>query len=66
MQRASCALVGVDVLGNVFVADRGLPIGFEVPGELLWAPGLGQFDLDHYPGFGGNTGAVLTGPHAGL
>ena len=46
------------------MADRGLPIDFEVPGDLLWASGLDQSVLEHYPGFGGNTGTVLTGSHA--
>ena len=66
VQRATGSLVGVDALVDAFVADGGLSIGSEVPGDLLRAPGLAKLDVNHGPRFGRDARAVLTGPHAGL
>ena len=66
VQRTAGALVGIDSLVDAFVADGGLSIGFEIPGDLFRTPRLAKFDVNHGPGFGRNARAVLTGPHAGL
>ena len=66
MQRTTGALVGIDALVDSLMADRGLPIGLEVTGDLFRAPCLDQFDIDDRPGFGSNARAILTGTHAGL
>ena len=39
MQGATPSLVGIDALVDRLVADAGLPIGFEVAGDLFRAPG---------------------------
>ncbi len=66
MQGATPSLVGIDALVDRLVADAGLPIGFEVAGDLFRAPGFGQLGFHDGPSLGSHTGAVLTDPHAGL